>query len=141
MLLGTDGTKMSKSRRNAVPLRASADETARLIRGARTDAERVITYEPQRRPEVSSLVLLAALCRDEPPAQVAAEIGAGGAAALKRAVTDAVNQRFAPFRSRRADLARDPGYLRSVLAAGSERAGALAAGTLDDVRALMHTRY
>ena len=141
VLLGTDGTKMSKSRRNAVPLRASADETARLIRGARTDAERVITYEPGRRPEVASLVLLAALCRDEPPAQVAAQIGAGGAAALKRVVTDAVNQRFAPFRSRRAELARDPGYLRAVLAAGNERAGALAAATLDDVRGLMHTRY
>jgi tryptophanyl-tRNA synthetase len=124
-----------------VPLRASADETARLIRGARTDAERVITYEPGRRPEVSSLVLLAALCRDEPPEQVAAQIGAGGAAALKRVVTDAVNQRFAPFRNLRAELTREPGYLRAVLAAGNERAGALAAATLDDVRGLMHTRY
>ena len=68
---------------------------------------------------MSSLVLLAALCRDEPPEQVAARIGAAGAAALKREVTDAVNERFAPFRSRRADLARDPGYLRAVLAAGT----------------------
>jgi tryptophanyl-tRNA synthetase len=141
VLLGTDGTKMSKSRRNAIPLRASADETARLIRGARTDAERVITYEPARRPEVSSLVLLAALCRDEPPERVAAGIGDGGAAALKRVVTDAVNQRFAPFRRARAQLARDPGYLRAVLAAGNERAAAIADGTLDAVRALMHTRY
>jgi hypothetical protein len=30
---------------------------------------------------------------------------------------------------------------RAVLAAGNERAGALAAATLDDVRGLMHTRY
>jgi tryptophanyl-tRNA synthetase len=141
LLLGTDGTKMSKSRRNAVPIRASADETARLIAGARTDAERVITYEPQRRPEVSSLILLAALCRDEPPEQVADEIGAAGAAALKRAVTDAVNQRFAPFRRARADLARDQGYLRAVLSAGNERVSAITAGTLADVRALMHTKY
>jgi tryptophanyl-tRNA synthetase len=141
LLLGTDGTKMSKSRRNAIPLGASADETARLIAGARTDAERVITYEPQRRPEVASLILLAALCRDEPPEQVAAEIGAAGAAALKRAVTDAVNQRFAPFRAVRAELARDPGYLRAVLAAGNERVSAITEGTLGAVRALMHTSY
>src|SRR4029077_18531452 len=39
LLLGTDGTKMSKSRGNAVALAATADETARLIRGAKTDAE------------------------------------------------------------------------------------------------------
>ena len=141
LLLGTDGTKMSKSRRNAVPIRATADQSARLIAGARTDAERVITYEPQRRPEVSNLLLLAALCRDEPPEKVAAEIGAAGAAALKRAVTDAVNQRFAPFRRLRADLARDPGYLRSVLAAGNERVSAIAEQTLAAVRALMHTSY
>jgi tryptophanyl-tRNA synthetase len=129
---------MSKSRGNAVPLRASADETARLIAGARTDAERVISYDPARRPEVSSLVLLAALCRDVPPAQVAAEIGGGGAAALKRAVTDAVNERFAAFRRRRA---ADPGYLRAVLAAGNGRAGALANGTLAAVRKLTYTSY
>jgi tryptophanyl-tRNA synthetase len=132
---------MSKSRGNAVPLRASADETARLIAGARTDAERVISYDPARRPEVSSLVLLAALCRDVPPAQVAAEIGGGGAAALKRAVTDAVNERFAAFRRRRAELAADPGYLRAVLAAGNGRAGALADGTLAAVRKLTYTSY
>jgi tryptophanyl-tRNA synthetase len=141
LLLGTDGTKMSKSRGNAVPIRATADETARLIAGARTDAERVITYEPERRPEVASLLLLAALCRDEPPEQVAAEIGAAGAAALKRRVTDAVNERFAPFRRRRADLARDPGYLRAVLAAGNERVSEITEGTLAAVRALMHTSY
>ena len=39
LLLGTDGTKMSKSRGNTIPLSATADETARLIRGA-TDRRR-----------------------------------------------------------------------------------------------------
>src|SRR5262249_21630863 len=66
-LLGLDGRKMGKSLRNSVPIRATADETAALIATARTDSERVITYEPQRRPEVSSLLLIAALCRDISP--------------------------------------------------------------------------
>src|SRR5579863_4746834 len=68
LLLGTDGGKMSKSRGNAIALRATADETARLIRGAKTDGERRISYDPVTRPEVSSLVLLAALCLDRDPA-------------------------------------------------------------------------
>jgi len=38
-------------------------------------------------------------------------------------------------------VAADPGYLRQVLADGNERARALAHQTLDDVQALMHTRY
>lgn len=77
VLLGTDGTKMSKSRGNAIALAATADETARLIKGARTDGERHITYNPDGRPEVSSLLLLAALCQDRDPREVAEEIGGG----------------------------------------------------------------
>ena len=55
-LLGTDGTKMSKSRRNAITLRATADDTARQLRAAKTDSQRHITYEPDARPEVASLL-------------------------------------------------------------------------------------
>ena len=141
LLLGTDGGKMSKSRGNAIALRATADETARLIRGAKTDAHRHVSYDPAGRPEVSSLVLLAALCLDRDPAAIAEEIGDGGAARLKRTLTDAVNERFAPARARRAELAADPGYARQVLRAGCERARAVAADTLEEVRDAMGMRY
>ncbi|MEV8451295.1 tryptophan--tRNA ligase [Streptomyces sp. NPDC052095] len=137
LLLGTDGTKMSKSRGNSIALRADADETARLIKGARTDAERHITYDPEGRPGVSSLVLLAALCLDRDPHAVAEEIGGGGAAVLKRTVTEAVNARMAPIRARRAAYARDLGYVRSVLRAGNERAREIASETLAEVRGAM----
>jgi len=141
LLLGTDGGKMSKSRGNAIELRATPDETARLIRSAKTDAVRHITYDPVTRPEVSSLVLLAALCADRDPVSVADSIGGGGAAVLKRVVTEAVNERFAPVRARRAELADEPGYIRQVLRDGCERARAIAAGTLDEVREAMGMRY
>jgi tryptophanyl-tRNA synthetase len=141
LLLGTDGGKMSKSRGNAIALRATADETARLVKGAKTDGQRHVSYDPAARPEVSSLVLLAALCLDRDPVAVAAEIGDGGAALLKRVVTDAVNERFAPVRARRAELAADPGYARQVLRAGCGRARALAAATLEEVRDAMGMRY
>jgi len=141
LLLGIDGQKMSKSRGNAIPIRATADETARLIKGAKTDAERAITYEPDRRPEVANLVLLTALCQDRSPHDVAAEIGAGGAAALKAALTEAVNERFRPIRARRAELAADPGMLREVLRAGNDRARDIAATTLAGVHRHMHTTY
>jgi tryptophanyl-tRNA synthetase len=141
LLLGTDGEKMSKSRGNAIALRATADETARLVRGAKTDAERHISYDPAARPEVSSLVLLAALCLGRDPVSVADQIGGGGAAALKRTVTEAVNERLAPVRARRAELAADPGYARQVLREGGDRARAIAAATLEEVRDAMGTRY
>jgi len=141
VLLGTDGGKMSKSRGNAIALGATADETARLIKGAKTDSVRDISYDPAGRPEVSSLVLLAALCLDRDPVLVAAEIGGGGAAALKKTVTEAVNERFAPIRARRAELATDPGYARAVLRDGCERAQSIADATLTEVRAAMGMTY
>ncbi len=141
LLLGLDGRKMGKSLGNSVPLRASADETARLVGKATTDSQRLVTYDPQRRPEVSNLVLIAALCRDQDPDDLAREIGEGGAVALKAVVTEALNERFAGIRARRAELAADPGYLREVLAEGNERARAIAGETLADVRRLMYMRY
>ncbi len=99
LLLGTDGQKMSKSRNNAIALAASEDETARLIRAARTDDQRTITYQPESRPAVSNLVQLAALCLETSPEQVAAGLGDGGAAALKRLLTEALNERLRPIRA------------------------------------------
>jgi len=141
LLLGTDGRKMGKSGGNAIRIGASEDETARLIRSARTDSERTITYEPKRRPEVANLVLLAALCGGQAPEAVADEVGAGGAAALKRLCAEAVNERFRTVRARRRTLIADRGQLRAVLRAGSGRAAAIAEDTLAGVRRLMHTVY
>ncbi len=86
-------------------------------------------------------MLLAALCQDRDPLRVAAEIGDGGAAALKRTVTEAVNEYLAPMRARRAELGRDRGELRRILRAGNERARAVAEQTLDEVRAAMGTVF
>ncbi|MFC9392397.1 tryptophan--tRNA ligase [Streptomyces sp. NPDC057027] len=141
LLLGTDGTKMSKSRGNSIALAAGADETARLIRGAKTDSERHIAYDPAGRPEVSSLLLLAALCQGRTPEEVADDIGSAGAAALKRTVTESVNEYLAPIRSRRAEYAQDRAYVRRILREGNERARAVADATLAEVRAAMNSRY
>lgn len=141
LLLGTDGAKMSKSRDNAITLRASADETAALIKGARTDSVRHIEYDPERRPAVANLLLIAALCRDETPQQVAEAIAGGGAAALKMLLTEAVNEYFRPLRARRAELATDRAAVRAVLRDGNERARALATDTLSRVRTAMNMTY
>ena len=119
LLLGLDGRKMGKSRGNSIPLAASADETARLIRAAKTDSERQITYEPDRRPEVSNLLEIASLSLGRTPGEIAGEIGDSGAGALKGLVIDAVNEHLRPIRSRRDELVRETGYLRSVLQRGN----------------------
>jgi tryptophanyl-tRNA synthetase len=141
LLLGTDGTKMSKSRGNAIALSATEDETAQLIRGARTDPERAITYEPERRPEVSNLLLLGSLCLETGPETLAEEIGAAGSAALKRVVTDAINDRLRPIRRKRNEIVGQAGFLREILAEGADRARTIGDRTLESVRQLMHNSY
>lgn len=140
-VLGLDGEKMSKSRGNTIELRMSADETAKRLRKAKTDADRVITYDPVNRPEVSNLLLMAALASDETPEAIAEEIGDGGGGALKARVTENLNDMLAPIRSRRAELMAHEDYLWEVLRAGNERANEVANATLDDVRAAMNMNY
>lgn len=140
-VLGVDGTKMSKSRGNAVALGADEDTTAAVIRKARTDDERTITYEPERRPEVASLLDVAAFCRSTTPNAIADEVGSAGAARLKAVVTESVNEYLRPIRRRRRDLAAADDHLREVLRDGNERASMIAERTLAEVREVMGMSY
>ncbi|MDO4258954.1 MAG: tryptophan--tRNA ligase [Actinomycetaceae bacterium] len=141
LLLGTDGTKMSKSRGNTVELAMTADETAKVLRKAKTDADRVITWDPVGRPEVANLLLLASLATGEKPESIAESIGDKGAGALKMHVIDALNAFLAPMRARRAELEGEESYLLSILAQGNDKANEQANATLAEVREAMHMLY
>ena len=141
LLLGLDGAKMSKSRGNTIEIRMSADQTAKLIKKAKTDSQRTITYDPSERPEVSNLLMLASLCNGRDPRELAEEIGDGGAGKLKALVTEAINDYFAPIRQRRQELADNEDYLLEVLHAGNDKANQVASETLDNVRKAMKMDY
>ncbi len=138
-IMGLDGCqKMSKSRGNAIMLGAGEDETAKLIKKAKTDGERLITYDPEKRPEVANLLQLISLCTEESPEAVAARIGEGGGGMLKNELTAALNETLRPMRKRRAELEKNPDYIRQVLLDGSRRAREMAAKTLEEVRKAMN---
>lgn len=141
LILGVDGHKMSKTRGNVIRLGATEDETAAVIRKARTDSEAVITYEPERRPEVANLLNIASGFSGIAPQDLADSLGSGGGKALKDAVTEAVNEGLRDHRARRARFAGDPGYLREVLQKGNSRAAALGDRTLEEVRHAMGMSY
>lgn len=139
MILGLDGSqKMSKSRNNAVMLSATADETAALVKKAKTDSERVITYDPANRPEVANLLLIAGLCQGRTAQSIAEEIGDGGSGRLKAVVTESLNDYLGEVRARRLELASDPDVVRDVLKRGIAQAREIAQATLDEVRDVMN---
>jgi tryptophanyl-tRNA synthetase len=140
-LLGVDGQKMSKSRGNTIQLGMTEDETAKQLKRAVTDSDRTITYDPESRPEVASLLMTAATLTGRDPHAIADEIGDGGGGGLKRVVTEAVNEHLRPIRERRRELQADPGYVLGVLAAGNERANEIADATLAEVLDAMGMVY
>lgn len=138
-IMGLDGgQKMSKSRGNAIMLSATEDETAALIKKAKTDSDRNITYDPDNRPEVANLLMLISLCTGEEPEAIAARIGDGGGGVLKRTLTEALNEKLRPMREERKKLEASPDYIRQVLLDGAEKARAMAVETLKEVRHVMN---
>jgi tryptophanyl-tRNA synthetase len=138
-IAGLDGfQKMSKSRNNAIYLSATADETAKLIKKAKTDSQRFVTFDPENRPEVANLLSLISLCTDESPQSIADRIGDGGGGMLKRTLTEALNEELRPLRERRLQLENESAYIQDVLNNGVKQAREIACKTLDEVRAAMN---
>ncbi len=139
MILGLDGSqKMSKSRNNTVMIKSTADETSKLIKSAKTDSERHISYDPINRPEVANLLRLASLCTGQSPESIAEEIGDHGAGRLKQVTADALNSYFHDIRQRRSELEKDRGFVASMLRKGIDEARAVAIETLSEVRKAMN---
>ena len=142
LILGLDGgQKMSKSRNNAILLKATEDEVASLVKKAKTDSERVITYDPEGRPEVSNLLRICSLASGRSPEEIAMEIGDAGSGKLKKLTTELLNAYLAPIRARRSKFEQDKEYIRAVLNKGIKRAREEAEKTLIEVRRAMNMEF
>ncbi len=141
LLPGLDGRKMSKSYGNAINISMTPEETAKRIKKSQTDSERMITFDPEHRPGVSGLLSTAAIVTGRSEIEIADEIGMGGSGALKKYVTDSVNEYFAPIRERRHAFENDLDYVKDVLAEGNRRANEIAEATLAEVREAMGMVY
>ena len=132
---------MSKSRKNSITLAMDEDETERLVRSAKTDSDRRITFDPIHRPEVSNLLLLTSLCTGQAPEVIAEEVADRGSGELKTRLSEALNERLRPMRERRREIGEDPVFLGTLLARGNERAREIADETLGQLRQLMDMNY
>jgi tryptophanyl-tRNA synthetase len=136
-LPGVDGRKASKSLGNAIPLSASSDEIRRLVRAMYTDPGHARASDPGR---VEGNVVFAYLDAFDPDPTTIYELkeryraGGLGDVALKERLVGVLEALVAPIRARRAELARDGAFVMDVLRAGSERADAMTAAVLRDVR-------
>ncbi|AEY95607.1 FACR089Cp [Eremothecium gossypii FDAG1] len=134
--------KMSKSDANqnsCICVTDEPDAIRRKIRSAVTDSiGHEFKYDPEGRPGVSNLINIVAGIQKKTIAAVEADIaGFKDHATFKNYVTDIL---VAELRGPREEFARymnDKSYIYEVERSGAERAGAIAAKTLAEVRAIM----
>jgi len=86
---------------------------------------------------ITNLIDIYAVARGVDPVEVEREFEGQGYGDFKKAVAEAVVELLAPVRERYADLRPDEAALEVVLAAGAEKARAIAAPTLAEVRERM----
>jgi tryptophanyl-tRNA synthetase len=142
MSLRDGSAKMSKSdpsEQSRIHLTDSDEAIAQKIRKAKTDPD-PLPDDPallEGRPEAKNLVGIMAAMTDETPTAVLQRFAGQGFGAFKPALADAAIALLAPLRGRLIELRRDEAALDAILAAGAEKAAALAAPKLaEDYRAV-----
>ena len=138
-----DGTKkMSKSDPSdlsRINLIDDADTIARKIRKARTDTDPVPETEHglSGRPEVDNLVGIFAALTDRTKAAVLDEHAGQGFGTFKAALAEIAVETLSPITTRMRGFMDDPAEIDRVLAAGAERAQAIAAPVMAEVRQII----
>lgn len=136
---GLDGQKMSKSYGNTITLREEPASVAAKVKRMPTDPARVRRTDPgdpERCPVWAwHQVYSDAACQQW--VQAGCRSADIGCIACKGPLIDAINAELSPLRARAAQYEADPVQLRGLLAEGAERARAVAADTLHEVRSAM----
>jgi len=125
--------KMSKSSSSPAGIVDLLDDPARSvkkIRGAVTDTEREIRFDPAGKPGVSNLLTILSALTGEGTAILEQRYAGAGYGDLKAEVAEAVVAVVEPIRTATAELLADPQELDARLAAGAERARSVAGSTL-----------
>jgi tryptophanyl-tRNA synthetase len=89
------------------------------------------------KPGITNLIDIYAVARGVDPAEVEREFEGAGYGDFKQAVAEATVELLAPVQERYAELRPDQAALEAILAAGAEKARAIAAGTVAEVRERM----
>ena len=151
---GIDGkAKMSKSLGNCIYLSEEAADLTKKVKGMYTDPNHIKVEDPGRVEGNVVFTYLDAFCKDEYFAKYWPEYnnlqevkdhytrGGLGDMKVKKFLNAVLEEELAPIRERRKEFQKDIPYVYQVLKEGSEKARAVAAQTLAEVRAAMKIDY
>lgn len=131
---GVDGQKMSKSYDNTIPLFDEPKPTKKRIMSVKTDST---PLEDPKDPETCNafaLLKLFASVEEQQDWRQRYQAGGMGYGDVKKRIVELYEETFGPRREKRAELASRPDELEDILRSGGQRARALAAEVMEDVR-------
>ena len=131
---GVDGRKMSKSYGNEIGIFEEGGALKKKVMSIVTDSAPV--EAPKDPSESTPYLLLKLLATPGESAEWEARYRAGGMGYgdVKKRLLELINDYFAPFREKRRELEKDPGYVNDVLRDGGARARAVAQEVMHKVR-------
>ncbi len=128
--------KMSKSAPSPAGIIELLDDpkvSAKKIRSAVTDSEAEVRFDVEAKPGVSNLLTIYNALTGRPIAELEQAYAGRGYGDLKGDLAEVVVDFVTPFRTRTRQLLDDRAELQRVLSDGAERAGAVAARTMEQV--------
>jgi tryptophanyl-tRNA synthetase len=113
-----------------------ADTIARKIQKAKTDPEPLPSEEAglEKRPEADNLVGIYAALGNTTKAAVLREFGNAQFSTFKKSLAELAVSRIAPVNAEMSRLLADPAEIDRILASGAEKATALAAPIVQQVK-------
>ena len=130
------GIKMSKTASSGGGIIEMLDEpsrSAKKVRSAVTDSGREVQFDPEGKPGVSNLLVIASALTGTPVPALVEQYEGRGYGDLKKELAEVVVDFVTPFRDATHALLDDPAGLDAIVAAGAERAREVAAVTLAEV--------
>jgi tryptophanyl-tRNA synthetase len=109
------------------------DVITKKVKSAVTDSGSEVVRAPDK-PGVTNLIEILSVLRGVEPEAVEREFDGSGYGGFKQAVADEVVAYLTPVRERYDELRADEDGLNNVLAAGAEKAAAIASETMRTVR-------
>ncbi len=138
-ILGTDGRKMSKSYGNTIDLGESAESTTKKIMGMVTDPARKRRQDPGN-PDVCGIFYLHKVTSDPETiswVDVNCRSAGIGCVDCKKKLLEKLLPEQERMRERREALLARPGEVDALVQLGTSKARAVAARSMDEVRAAM----
>lgn len=131
--------KMSKSdpSNSYLALSDEPEIIKKKIAGSVTDKGREIRYDPAKKPGISNLLMIYALCAGQNIKTIEKKFQSKGYALFKKALTTLLSENLDPFRKKYKELEQREVYIKEILSKGNARAQRVATSTMEEVRQKM----